>query len=101
MPLPAYLFSTHLPQKKLSETFLEKEATADISGNMYFSYGIQRNKNTEKTTDSRTIGWNSINIALWLILNASSKPTCLLSFKAKFYKESFKTQLDDWATWPI
>ena len=29
-----------------------KEDIADIWGNMQFSYGIQQNKNTQKTTDS-------------------------------------------------
>ena len=41
----------------------------------------------KKTTDSRTIGWNSVDMAIWLILIAGSKPTCLLSLKTKFYEE--------------
>ena len=52
-----------------------KEGTAEISGNI------------QKTSDSQTIGWKTINMAIWLILNASSKPTCLVSFKTKFYEE--------------
>ena len=38
-------------------------------------------------------------MAIWLILNASYKPSCLLNFKTKFV--SFKMQLDDWATYPV
>ena len=38
-------------------------------------------------SDSQTISWNSMDMAIFLILNASSKPTCLLSFKTKFYEE--------------
>ena len=37
--------------------------------------------------DSWTIGWNSINMAIWLILNSSLKQTCLLNFETKFYEE--------------
>ena len=51
-----------------------KEDTADISGNIH-------------KKQNRTIGWNYINMAIWLISNASSKPTCLVSFKTKLYEE--------------
>ena len=45
-----------------------------------------------KRTDSRTIGWNGINIAIWLTLNAN-KPTRLLNFKTNFLKNEFQNSI--------